>query len=507
MKTVFILCDTVNRRMLEMYGNQDTAITPNLSRLAKQGVVFDNHWCGSAPCMPARKDLMTGRMDFLEKPWGAMEPFNQTLQDILAKEVNVHSMMFSDHSHYLIPGGENYLKGFTAWEVFRGQEGDPWCVKPDKTGMRPECPPPGYKGVYSESEQANRDRLKTECDYPSVKSMYHASEWLEENHEADNFFLWVETFDPHEPYDVPKHYLDMYEKDYRGADYTHPDYQPNIFTQEETEHLRNCHKALLTMTDRHIGDILTVLDKHDMWKDTMVIFTTDHGFHLGEHGLMAKNYMAPYNEVFHIPLIVCHPGIKPGRCKAVTQNIDIMPTLMEYYGVPENVLQYPIHGKSILPLLRNEMKAVREGAIFGYYGKQVGYTDGKYTYFRAAKNETNRPLCLYTAVPSILRQYLGANDAVYTVDYENIEMGRSLSWLDYPVYCFPADIIHFSNASQEFSKRSPFNAENLLFHIKEDYLQQNQLQDKELEEKLIAKLRACMIAHDSPREQFERLGI
>ena len=104
------------------------------------------------------------------------------------------------------------------------------------------------------------------------------------------------------------------------------------------------------MTDIHIGEILDVLDAYDMWKDTMVIFTTDHGFHLGEHGYMAKNYMAPYNEVFHIPLIICKPGCGAARSQALTQNIDVMPTMLEYFGADQR-LHYPLHGKSLMPVL------------------------------------------------------------------------------------------------------------------------------------------------------------
>ena len=260
-------------------------------------------------------------------------------------------------------------------------------------------------------------------------------------------------------------------------------------------------KALVTA----IGEILEVMDRHDMWKDTMVIFTTDHGFHLGEHGLMAKNYMAPYNEVFHIPLMIYHPDIRPGRCAAVTENIDVMPTLMEYFGVGEKSLINPIHGKNLFPLLKGEKDKVREGAIFGYYGKQVGYTDGRYTYFRAAKDEANRPLYLYTAIPSLLRQYLGGNDGVKTEDYDKIEMGRYLSWTDYPVYRFPADIIHFGNPSQEFSSRSEFNRESLLFDLREDYAQEHPIQDGELELQIREGLRRCMEEHDAPPEQYERL--
>lgn len=509
MKTIFILCDTLNLRMLSAYHAAEPALTPNIDRLASRGVVFDSHWCGSAPCMPARRDIMTGRLSLLEKPWGGIEPFDQTLQCILSGERNIHTQMFSDHAHYLIPGGENYTKGFTAWEVQRGQEGDPVWVRPCAEGIRPDTPPAGFKGSWSEAERENRSRFRTEYEYPSVKTMWHAAEWLESNHEADNFFLWVEAFDPHEPYDCPQYYLDLYEKagDYDGPDFTHPSYAPNEFDEAETAHLRRRCKALMTMTDRHLGEILDVLDAHHMWEDTMVVFTTDHGFHLGEHGFMAKNYMPPYNEVFHIPLIIAAPGILPGRCAAVTQNVDILPTVLAFFGIGMDVLQYEIHGKNLLPLLRRQADSVREGAIYGYFGKQLAYTDGRYTYIRAAKDETNEPLSMYCTVPSVLRQYLGANDAVNTCDYDKIEMGRFLSWTNYPVYRFPASIVHFSNWTQNFQGRKVYDTETMLFDLQADYAQEHPIKDAALEEQLKRALRACMQAHQSPQEQFERLGL
>jgi len=75
MKAVFILLDSMNRNYLPIYGN-DWLKTPNIQRLAKRGVVFDNHWIGSAPCMPARRDILTGRLNFLERGWGAIEPMD-----------------------------------------------------------------------------------------------------------------------------------------------------------------------------------------------------------------------------------------------------------------------------------------------------------------------------------------------------------------------------------------------------------------------------------------------
>ena len=87
-------------------------------------------------------------------------------------------------------------------------------------------------------------------------------------------------------------------------------------------------------------------------------------------------------------------------------------------------------------MLRREAESTRDGIIYGYFGKDVAYNNGRYTYIRAAKDDANQPLYMYTAVPSILRQYLGADDAVDVEDYDKIEMGRYLSWTDYPVYRF-----------------------------------------------------------------------
>ena len=213
-----------------------------------------------------------------------------------------------------------------------------------------------------------------------------------------------------------------------------------------------------------------------------------------------------YNEVFHIPLIVCAPGCKAGRSQALTQNIDVMPTVLEYFGA-DRKLHYPLHGKSLMPILSGEVTQMRSDTIFGYFGKQVGYTDGTYVYIKAARDDSNRPLNVYTAVPSILRQYFGADDAVNAEDYDKIEMGRFLSWTNYPVYKIPADIINFRNPSQEFSCRSRYNQENLLFDLTEDYHQEHPITDEKLERKYQEQLKRCMQEYDAPAEQYERLGI
>src|SRR4030095_11106284 len=120
MKALFIVLDTVRRDYLQAYGN-NWVQTPNLTRLARRGVTFDNHWVGSLPCMPARREFMTGRHNFLHRGWGPVEARDDVLPGEL-RQKGVFTHLLTDHFHYFELGGENYHTGFDTWEFFRGQE-------------------------------------------------------------------------------------------------------------------------------------------------------------------------------------------------------------------------------------------------------------------------------------------------------------------------------------------------------------------------------------------------
>lgn len=509
MKTVFILTDSTNRRFLNFYGAVRPALTPNLDRLAARGTVFENHWCGSAPCMPARRDILTGRLNFLEKPWGGIEPFDQTLPALLRTQ-KVQTHMVTDHYLYSYVGGENYWNDFTSWEMIRGQEFDTINLPVGPHGLQEETRPANYRGIYSRAHDATYSRFASEDEYPTPVTLTHAAEYLERNADADNFMLWVEGFDPHEPFDVPQTYIDLYRAEDGDACEEEacywPEYQKNLYTDAQTRHLNVRYKALLTMTDHYLGKLFDVLDRHQMWDDTMVIFTTDHGYMLGEHGYMAKNYMPAYNEVFHIPLVIWHPQAKCRRVSGLTQNIDLFPTLLNLFGVGLDAVRYPIHGRDLMPLLTGTQDRIRDGLIYGYFGKSVNYTDGKYTYLCAAKDESNRPLYVYTAMPTTLRQYYGVG-SIAPEDYGKITCGRYLAFTEYPVYRFPADIIDYQNASQSYRTRSEENAHSGLFDLEHDYAQEHPITDWMQVAAYREKLWTCMEAHQAPDEQYERLGL
>jgi len=138
------------------------------------------------------------------------------------------------------------------------------------------------------------------------------------------------------------------------------------------------------------------------------------------------------------------------------------------------------------------------------FGRQVNLCDGRYTYFRSAVRPDNTPLSVYTAMPSTINHYW---DPEHLSDIRLIEAGRFLSWTDYPVFKIPNTITQLSDFSHDFKQRDEIVAHNLLFDLESDPGQEHPLADLDLEQAVCRKLRQVMIAHDSPPEQFERLGI
>ena len=292
MKTIFLLMDSLNRHYLNSYGF-DKVKTPNIDRLASRGIVFDSHYAGSLPCMPARRELMTGRLNFLETPWGPVEPWDTCMPVELREQKGTYCHMVTDHYHYFHSGGEAYHTLFDSWELERGQEGDRWhpLVK------EPEVPE--FKGKNRRAYWVNREFYdrEDETQYPTPRCFMRGMEFLENNCREDNWHLHLEVFDPHEPFVCPKKYTDLYGDQWEGEyHFDWPPYQETEEGPEAIEHIRRSYAGVLTMADVWLGKFLDKMDELDLWKDTAVIFTTDHGHLLGEHGYWGKNYMFDYQE-------------------------------------------------------------------------------------------------------------------------------------------------------------------------------------------------------------------
>ncbi|MHA6481713.1 sulfatase [Paenibacillus sp. strain BS8-2] len=486
MKNVIVLLvDTLRYDFMGFNGNEWVQ-TPNMNRLAEKSVVFDQAYLGSYPCMPARRDMLTGKLEFPFRGWGPMEANDRDLAKVITEENGIPSMLITDHFHLWEKGSGNYHFNFSAYEFIRGQEYDKWKIDTDSVQM-PVGPEKsaGHCGdpeAYYARNRKNGAFRKTERDYFPAILMSEAGAWLEKNYTRDRFFLMIDCFDPHEPFDPPQHYIDLYDKDYRGQDVIWPTYGRNSLSEEETERVRKLYAAEITMTDRWIGYLLDQIELLGLMENTMIVLATDHGHMFGEHELMGKPWSGisdsnMYQEVAHIPLVVYHPqNPEPGkRVNDLVQLVDLYPTILDAFEISS---PQDLQGRSLLPLLTGDHSgvAVQETVCFGRFGEALNITDGEWTLFIWPEDATNEPLYWYSSLPP---QY-GA--AFATGDYEN---GR------YPVAC---------------ARGEQYSA---LYNVKSDYRQQhNVIADfPDVVSRLKRSAAAFLSNCGAPAEQFHRLGL
>ncbi|MFW5788766.1 MAG: sulfatase [Spirochaetota bacterium] len=485
MRTILILMDSLNRHYLSSYGDSRIR-TPNLDRFAAKGVVFDNHWSGSLPCMPARREIMTGRTNFLETPWGPIEAWDRCVPTMLREQSEIYSHMVTDHYHYFHRGGDGYHDLFDSWEFERGQEGDKWKPYVDAPGA-----PEGTrgKGVGRGAYWRNRAMIDPEDDlsYPTPRCFAGAIDFVELNKDADNWHLHLEVFDPHEPFDSPQKYRDLYGDDWDRYLYNWPAYDrldPELDDGEAVAHIRRRYAATLTMADVWLGKLLDRIDALDMWKDTTIILTTDHGHLLGEHGYWAKNYMFDYAELAHIPMFVWAPHVKPGRRSALTTTIDLAPTILDLHDASP---AHGTHGRSLLHLLGGDGEH-HDWILYGYFGKDVNMTDGRVTY-------TRQPLP-------------GSTTYCHTGDLRNITAGRDRPEQAEAGYFLPSagSVPHFRIPVPSHRHRDAPEG-NLVFDLVADPGQEKPIDDPAREAELAARMKELLARHDAPESQYKRLGL
>lgn len=484
MKAIMVMFDSLNRRMLQPYGC-DWVRTPNFQRLAERTVCFDNSYVGSMPCMPARRELHTGRYNFLHRSWGPLEPFDDSMPEIL-KEHGIYTHLATDHYHYWEEGGATYHTRFSSFDISRGQEGDSWTAD-----LRPFELPESLNNRGNQREDwLNRRRMHQESLMCQPVTFGMGEEFLRTNHAEDNWFLHLETFDPHEPYYASERFRDLYPQAKQGIHFDWPHYGRVSETPEQVERCRYESAALHSMCDHYMGRVIDLMDELDLWKDTLLIVNTDHGFLLGEHDWWAKCVQPFYDEVAHTPLFIWDPrsGIQGERRQSLVQTIDLPATLLDYFGVERPA---DMQGQLLAETVANDTP-VREAALFGLHGGQVNVTDGRYVYMRGSATAENGPLFEYTHMPTHMRHTFAVSELqdIYLAEPFTFTKG-----------CRTMKIATRSS----WAKQYEFGT--MLFDLHTDPHQEQPIQDTAIEERMIAHMVRLMRENDAPVEQYERLGL
>ena len=381
MNIVWIVADTFRRDHLGAYGN-DYIRTPVLDALAAGGVRFDSHYAAAFPTMPTRADHFTGRWTMSFMAWMPFDDDVTTLGNILGDN-GIHTAAVVDTPFYW-RHGFNYDRGFQTFFTVQGQEGSPTRVQ--RIG-----------------HHESRDVVawwRKESDRNVAQTMIRAGDWLE-RHYKDQFFLYVDTWDPHEPWDAPPYYTELYMPDYDGEVvqplYGHWQDQPG-YPEAKVKKAHATYCGEVTMVDTWVGYLLRKIENMGLADDTAVIFTTDHGFYFGEHGgLFGKMTYAKrpegglykhgdpdaewdhsplYEEIVRLPLLIRVPGYAPGSYSGMSSAVDMMPTALELFGIPAPDW---VEGRSLLPAMADEDTVGRDFVVstvpFANKGSEVRSVD------------------------------------------------------------------------------------------------------------------------------------
>jgi arylsulfatase A-like enzyme len=281
-----------------------------------------------------------------------------------------------------------------------------------------------------------------------------------------------------------------------------PQYDRVKESPSEVDELKANYLALVSLCDYLLGSILDYFDENNLWEDTTLVLTTDHGFMLGEHDWWAKNRMPLYNEIANIPLFIYHPDYKnkvAERRSVVTQNIDLMPTFLELNSkkIPKEV-----QGKSLLSFLEKEEKT-NHTALFGYWGGGVNLADGNYTFFNYPDNMKRAEANQYTLMPTHLRQFFTLNELKTAKLNEPLAFTKGV-----PVLKIKNDEEGPAIGNEIGGKDSMKfeDKKTAVYDIINDPGQLNNIVNSEVKDTMLKEMQRKMIENDAPKEVLERFG-
>jgi arylsulfatase A-like enzyme len=403
MNIILIVFDTLRKDCVGAYRDPPPwgdVNVPHFQKFAQESLVMERAYPNVLPTLPARVALYSGKQvypyeqgdirlkgDFVGSPgWGPIPEEWPTLAEML-HENGYRTSLIADLFHMFKPS-KNFWRGFDQWTFLRGQETDPARSGPRLSQAEIDFWLPDelrsilkYQGngedILVEFIQQcimNFSGRTQEADYFAPRIFQEAALWLEQNQDAEDFFLLVESFDPHEPWLIPSHYRRMYrevEDQEQVISYYHEleDSSPGLL-----ERSRANYRGAVSLCDRWFGHFYETLRVLGRLEDTMVILTADHGHSLGEDDYMGKRGYPSRPEVYDLPLLVRFPGAEHAgtRSSAFVQHVDLAASILESAGVQP---AHELDGRDFIPAALSGEPGWRDHATVGWGSTPTVITD------------------------------------------------------------------------------------------------------------------------------------
>ena len=392
---IILFSDQHNKKVMGFEGHPDV-LTPNLDKLAKQSVVFDRAYCATGICVPSRSALMSG---LYPRTMGLLSNSEQT--SVINEVVSLPSLFKQNNYKTFAFGKRHTSKAIDAgWDVQQSHlcnetPGNSYTEWVEKNGYGNEFAKDWAAefGKGSDCSSHAKDKISIAdlgtriTELPENMTMEAFTtmltvQMIKEQAKSENpFFCWATFYRPHQPYTPLKKYMDMYDVTawgkgrkmgstikkpvslYEPKDNIPPMMQSireggnkvwnvdKAYTDEQLwRNYVGAYYALVTEVDHCIGEILKALDDAGIAEETIVIYTTDHGDFVGNHGMVEKSALGQnvYEDILNIPLIIRYPGNKQKgkRTAELVSLVDVYPTLVELLGLKLPEMKYPLQGQS-----------------------------------------------------------------------------------------------------------------------------------------------------------------
>jgi uncharacterized sulfatase len=420
LNVLFIAVDDMNND-LACYGHPFVK-SPSIDRLAKRGVKFDRAYCQFPLCSPSRSSLLTGLRPSTTRVFNLTYHFRTGMPDVVTLP-----QLFKNNGYYAARVGKIYHYG-----------------NPNDIGTSGLDDPPSWDHVVN---PAGRDKSVLESDiinYTPRRGLGSAMCFLSdlkgkdeehtdgkvaleaikllEQHKDKPFFIAAGFYKPHTPYVAPSKYFDLYpmaqiQLPHVAAEFASSVPKPALasttpwplfgVTPEQARKCKQAYYAAVSFVDAQIGKLIDTMDRLNLWDNTMVVFWSDHGYHLGQHGLWMKQSL--FEESARVPMVIIAPGVKGNgqACPRTVEFVDLYPTLADLAGLmpPKN-----LEGASLRPLLENPQAAWDRPAFTqvqraGFPGYSVRTERWRYTEWDDGKEGAQ--LYDHDADPNELRNLAG----------------------------------------------------------------------------------------------------
>jgi arylsulfatase A-like enzyme len=360
--------------------------TPNLDRLVARSWNYTRAFTASFPTIPHRNDVIKGRYGAPFHRWQPLDCDVPNIPQVL-RENGYCSQLIHDTPH-LVNGGHRFDYPFDAWTPIRGAEVDRSWIHDTWQYQDNWAPDPLFDSAGIAAAEIDRETLMRkhhaitcyvhtnrgrthERDWNVAKLFAAAAQFLHDNQKRDNFFLWVDCFDPHEPWDAPPEYVRIYDRTpgYDGR------IDPRAFhfrnapelSEAARQRVKAFYQAKVTLVDAWFGKLLDALDETGLADNTALLLTADHGTNVGDRprpglpGQFGKSAPPRENES-HVPFILYAPGAGAGQSDMLVQPQDIFGTLLPLAGL-KSAVPNDIESHNVLDLARQGSEGRRQLAL------------------------------------------------------------------------------------------------------------------------------------------------